>query len=122
MAWLLADNVEDRRLISRIIKILYNIRSEILHNGGKKVNKIAKKIGDIQKAALISRDLTRLLLLRILVLKTNTLEIIPRSELVESLDNLMYGEKPNITTSVYFNETAPKILLDIREKTNHLLS
>lgn len=121
IAWFLANNVEDRRLISKIIKILYNIRSEILHNGGKKVTKMAKKIGGAPQAALISRELTRLLLLRILILKTNTLEIISRSELIKKLDNLLYGEKISLTNSIYFNEAAPKILADIKKKFNHSL-
>lgn len=115
MAWLLANNLKQRRVISDIIKGLYVVRSDIVHNGGLEAEKKAKKqkLGGLQQASQISKLLARLVILRLLKLKANNLELISRTEVTKKLEDLMFGENVVITNSEYYDALSPKILQKI---------
>lgn len=115
IAWLVTTLVQDRKLIVDIVKQLYVIRSDIVHNGGKNIKKKASELGGLKNAAYFSYEIARLLLLRLFSLKANTLSFLSHKELTNRLEEMMLGEKLTIPTSVIFEKEAPTIIKKIKD-------
>jgi len=115
LAWLLAKNLEYKKLIQKISRILYDIRSDIVHNGGISSEKKAKKLGGLKNAAKISKMMVRILILRILHVGDNKITIMSRNEVSNALDNLMLGEEKQLPENSYFKELSSVFFDNISE-------
>jgi len=104
LAWLLAQSLEDKKLIQKITRILYDIRSDIVHNGGINSEKKAKKLGGLKQAATISKKMVRMLILRILDVKKNRIIMMSRGEISDKIDNSIVGHHEHLHESIYFKE------------------
>lgn len=102
LAWLLTKKYENKEIVMEIAKILYKIRSDIVHNGGIKSKKYAGKLGGLQNAAAISKKMVKLIILRILIVTENQFIIMPRDELTSMLDKLMLGLDVKLPDNPYF--------------------
>lgn len=118
LAWLLAKKYENKEIIVKIVKILYKIRSDIVHNGGIKSEKYAKKLGGLHDAADISRRMVKLLIIRILIVTENQFKIIPRDELTSILDKLMLGLDIKLPDNPYFTCLSAAFFEEISETLN----
>lgn len=104
LAILLGMNFQQKRFIQEVVKRIYDIRSDIVHNGGHKAEKLAKKLGGLRLAANLSKKLVKLLLLRMISIEEERFDIISRDNLVTQLDNYMIGERTEINSNIYFEK------------------
>ncbi|MCH8908341.1 MAG: hypothetical protein IH840_14735 [Candidatus Heimdallarchaeota archaeon] len=98
IAWLLAQNLEDRKLIVEWIKRLYGIRSKIVYSGGIGTKNSAKKLGGLQSAGKIAQLLLRLVILRMFTIDNNKLKFYDRSQLSADLENMLLGDPTELAS------------------------
>ncbi len=116
LPWLLALNDEEKKIIQNIVKRIYDIRSNIVHEGGIKVKNIAKKrFGGAKQASNIAKKMVRLIILRILKVNENKMEITPRKELVNLLDDLLLGIERDLPLNLYFIRESKLFFDEIKE-------
>ncbi len=116
LPWLLALNDEEKNIIRNIVRRIYDIRSNIVHEGGIKVENIAKKrFGGAKQASNIAKKMVRLIILRILKVTENKMEITPRKELVNLLDDLLLGIARNLSLNIYFIRESKLFFDEIKE-------
>jgi len=97
---------------------LYKIRSDIVHNGGIKSEKYAGKLGGLQNAAIISKKMVKLIILRILIVTENQFKIVPRDKLTSLLDKLMLGLDVKLPDNPYFTCLSAAFFEEISETLN----
>ncbi len=113
LAVLLGEDYKQKKFIQDVTKIIYEIRSDIVHNGGHKSEKKSRKLGGLIRTSKLSKQLVKLLLLRLITVEEGKLSIIKRDELVTQLDNYMIGEKTEINSNVYFEKRRKEFFASI---------
>jgi len=116
-SWLIGKNPQDRIKIDKFCKILYGIRSKIVHQGGKRstIMKETKKIGGLKKAKELSTDLLRLIILRILLTRDDKMLFIKKDKLKEILANVRLGKKLKIQANKIYNDLYKKFIIKLSD-------
>jgi hypothetical protein len=115
--WLLSENPSDRLIWKNIVKLLYGIRSQIVHeastsSGGKKI----KKFGDYRTAASYAREIVRGILLQIIQIGSGEVILKDIKQLRTELEHAGLGIKLKISPSSLFQQFSQNKLLELVQK------
>ncbi len=117
---LIGREYEDRTLIEKFCKVLYRIRSIIVHEGGKRstIEKEAKNgVGGLQLTIDLARVLFRLVILRLISIEQNELVIHSRDELLNIVKPARLGKIIEKKESEIFAELYDNFIVLIKTKT-----
>lgn len=119
ISWLIGINYEDRVLIEKFSKILYTMRSKIVHEGGKvkSVEKEYKKIGDkatLQTVTNFSINLYRMIFLRMIEAKQEKFEFIGRDYMISEIKKARLGGDMNINSIPLFDSSYSDFINHLR--------
>ena len=104
-------------MIQDIVREMYKIRSDIVHNGGHNAEKLAKKkLGGIKNASNIAKKMVKLLFLRILIVGEESIDLLTRDELTSRLNNLMIGEYADIPKNLFFINKMEEFFTELEKK------
>lgn len=95
IALLLGETLEDRNKIFKLVRLFYNLRSKIVHEGGGKTyqkayQKLKKHVHNVQA---FSNYLIRAVIFQFFMVREQTLIFIPKDQISSMLQNMILGNK-----------------------------
>jgi len=120
-SWLIGQNYDDRILLESFCKNLYNLRSKIVHGGGKTkdIEKVTAKFGGNYDTVQLARKLYRLVLLRSVTGDGKKIEFIGRKELLNKIKNARLGGDLNLKEYKLFTRNYDSFIVELREKSDN---
>ncbi|MBA7548854.1 hypothetical protein ES705_41322 [subsurface metagenome] len=117
-SWLLARDYQDREIIEKLSNSLYNMRSKIVHSGGKTkdIEKIANKFGGIHETAELARKMYRLILLKTVSIIGKKIEFIGRAEIIKRVEIARLGGELGIEENDIYKRTYEEFIAKLKEK------
>lgn len=113
---LIFEDLALRKELKTKIKLLYDIRSSLVHSLGTDLKKSINKLKNSQFAADLSKELVRSVILRLIKVKSNKIDFVSRDELGEILEDCLMGYDLKIPRNHYFLQYGqPKVMELLRK-------
>lgn len=111
IAHLLSISIEHKLLFYEVAKLIYSVRSHLVHEGGVELNKKLKKIGGRENFELILNHITKLIILRLIVYSNNKNKLISHNELKQYHEQLLLGFNIPIEEHEFYRSRFKKFIL-----------
>jgi len=118
VAWSLGRNYEERTFLYEITKRLYNIRSKIVHEAGHVSSSMSKSLnwlGGTPSAAKIAKEITRLLLLKLIRIRNNKITLGDRKNINQKLEKIILGSGQKLNGNHFYNIQIDILFDDLKE-------